>query len=624
MLTIFPSPPNLLAQMAALLLPLPHDPARARHLARTFCQATPRLQRWLLAVTIGAFLLAGRLSRRGAPTREIAVVAWVGWAAVHPWWVLRSLGLWLKATAALLVLGDSDTRAKVAGFASDGPKPASATSPLHATHASQATRPGLPVADYVIVGTGPAGATVARTLARAGHSVLMLEEGDAPLPAERDEAFATTLARRFRSAGTLATVGDAPMPVLQGRGVGGSSVVNSAIAWRAPEAILGLWHADPHIASALPLARWEQAYGEIEQIMPVTATPQHVWGPNNALMAQACQKLGMAGEPTPRYTVDCEGTGRCMEGCPKAHKQAMHLTLIPQAEAAGARVWSGARVVRAHIEQGRARGVWTHADGTSMFVSARRGVVLAASAVQSPILLRQSGVQHPCLGQRFQAHPGVSVAARFPQRIRNGLNATQGYDSTHLASHGVKLETLHLPEELLATRYPGVGAPWADKIAAALPHTALWAALVRAEAHGSVGGSAAMPMIHYTPTARDAQRLALGIRTLCGMFLAVGAEAVWPGVAGFAPEITNMDALRGLEDHIKANQLTMIASHLFGTAVMGGSAAESVCDPYGRVHGVPGLWVADSSLFPTNLGVNPQHTIMAVAQHVAWGMLEQT
>ncbi len=56
---------------------------------------------------------------------------------------------------------------------------------------------------------------------------------------------------------------------------------------------------------------------------------------------------------------------------------------------------------------------------------------------------------------------------------------------------------------------------------------------------------------------------------------------------------------------------------------MGGSAAASACDPHGRVHGVPGLWVADSSLFPTNFGANSQHTIMAVPQHAAWSMLEQ-
>ena len=67
----------------------------------------------------------------------------------------------------------------------------------------------------------------------------------------------------------------------------------------------------------------------------------------------------------------------------------------------------------------------------------------------------------------------------------------------------------------------------------------------------------------------------------------------------------------------------MIASHLFGTAFMGGDSADAVCDAWGKVHGIEGRYVADSALFPTNLGVNPQHTIMMLAQHIAWGLLER-
>ena len=56
-----------------------------------------------------------------------------------------------------------------------------------------------------------------------------------------------------------------------------------------------------------------------------------------------------------------------------------------------------------------------------------------------------------------------------------------------------------------------------------------------------------------------------------------------------------------------------ILSHLFGGCVMGSDPSRSVCDQNGRVHGYQRLYVADASAIPTNLGVNPQHTIMALA-----------
>jgi choline dehydrogenase-like flavoprotein len=64
-----------------------------------------------------------------------------------------------------------------------------------------------------------------------------------------------------------------------------------------------------------------------------------------------------------------------------------------------------------------------------------------------------------------------------------------------------------------------------------------------------------------------------------------------------------------------------ILSHLFGGAVMGTNKDVSVTDGSGRVHGYDGLVVCDASVMPSVLGVNPQHTIMALARCFAEDML---
>lgn len=61
----------------------------------------------------------------------------------------------------------------------------------------------------------------------------------------------------------------------------------------------------------------------------------------------------------------------------------------------------------------------------------------------------------------------------------------------------------------------------------------------------------------------------------------------------------------------------MAVTHMFGTARMGGDPATSVVRPDFRHHSVDGLWVADSSVFPSNTGVNPQTSIIVLAMRCA-------
>jgi choline dehydrogenase-like flavoprotein len=55
---------------------------------------------------------------------------------------------------------------------------------------------------------------------------------------------------------------------------------------------------------------------------------------------------------------------------------------------------------------------------------------------------------------------------------------------------------------------------------------------------------------------------------------------------------------------------------------MGGDPTRHVCDSYGRVYNTDGLYVADASLFPSPIGINPMETIMALATRNAERILE--
>jgi choline dehydrogenase-like flavoprotein len=611
-----------LSRLAAALVPVAIDPRGLQDRAQRFLDHLPQPLRAGLAMLLGCVVSGSGLVWRDPERQAAWLVRLVDGLLRSRWGLLHTAGLALKAMACLVVLGDLEARRALYARR----RVALPTLPAPAAVMRLCGRPRPPVgdidtADFVIVGTGPAGATVARTLARAGLEVILLEDGPPTPSTWAADSTLDVLTTRMRHAGLFTTGGTKPMTILQGRGVGGSSVVNSAIAWRAPDDILGAWHADTGLAQALPEARLARAYEEVEAALGIEATGEAVLGASSHLMAHAARAMGIDAGPTRRYTRGCEGLGRCLEGCPRGHKQGMNVSFVPDALAASARLHPHSLVERIDFEGTRAVGVTVGRGRRARKYRARRGVVVAASAIQTPVLLRGSGLPHPALGGRFQAHPGVSMAGIFDAPIRQRLGATQGLDSIHFRRDArIKLESLSLPDELIAARLPGVGA---DLVASLdeLPHTALWVGLVRARAHGRVDGGLGWPRVRLPLLPQDKQGLGLALKTLGEMFFAAGARVVLPGVAGFPERVTDPGALVGLERGVEPGQAALVASHLFGTAVMGSDPTSTVCDPQGRVHGAEGLYVADSSLFPTNLGVNPQHTIMAVAQHVAWGIL---
>jgi choline dehydrogenase-like flavoprotein len=88
--------------------------------------------------------------------------------------------------------------------------------------------------------------------------------------------------------------------------------------------------------------------------------------------------------------------------------------------------------------------------------------------------------------------------------------------------------------------------------------------------------------------------------------------------------MTRVDEARTLEEGpLDPRAYGFIATHLFGAARMGSDPHSSVVNLDFEVHGARGLYVVDSSVFPTNLGVNPQHSIMAVARLAASRIAER-
>jgi choline dehydrogenase-like flavoprotein len=257
----------------------------------------------------------------------------------------------------------------------------------------------------------------------------------------------------------------------------------------------------------------------------------------------------------------------------------------------------------------------TTAAGADFTVRAKHAVVLAASAIQTPVLLRQSGLTRGPVGDGLTAHPGVSVTGKWDEPIASWRGATQGHEVTGYRGEGLKLEALGFDVSLLASRVPGVGGSFAARLRE-LDRYAVWGAAVRAEAKGSVRPGPVGPIVRYSITPADARKVRRGVRVLGETMLAAGAREVYPGVPGFDAVVTDAARMARFEDEgsLVPSDYSMSMTHLFGTTRMGSDPKTSVVGPRFAHHDAAGLFVADSGVFPGNLGVNPQIPIMAMAR----------
>jgi choline dehydrogenase-like flavoprotein len=134
--------------------------------------------------------------------------------------------------------------------------------------------------------------------------------------------------------------------------------------------------------------------------------------------------------------------------------------------------------------------------------------------------------------------------------------------------------------------------------------------MVSDSSRGRLHKAAGHPIIRYDVNDADLARFRAGILRLGQLFEAAGAREVFlPLRGGVAPE------------RAQRRDLRLMAFHPLGTARADHRATHGVVDPNLQVHGARGVYVADGSVVPSALGVNPQLTIMALATRLAFHLL---
>jgi choline dehydrogenase-like flavoprotein len=650
-----PAEPERRANLAAAALALAADPSQLRQL---------RLVIRLFDSRVGCLLLTGRPTRlrdRAPGVREALLRSWA--ESSIP--LRRSAFQALKKLLVFLAYADpgldgTNPRLVSIGYAPDEPPVTAELTPVRS--GLVAFRPGgEPLrldADVAIVGSGATGGVVASELAGAGRSVVVLEAGpfvdEATMPANELDGFD----RLYLNHGLL-TSWDSSVTLLAGSTVGGGTTVNWMTSIRPPDEVREEWARDHGIDG------WDGVEGDADHDAiegDLGVTPAVTWGPKDAAILRGAEELGWRAAPIARNTAGCDDCGSCLFGCQRGAKRSGLRAHLADGVRAGARVVADAEVQRLILDGGRTVGVEAIVGGTAarraevegrpvgpwpgatpaprhLAVTARQ-VVLAAGALRTPAVLERSGLDHPALGRHLRIHPVPVVAIEVTEPVdpwRGPMQAARCDEFVRSTDdhRGYVIESAPGHPGLVALVLPWVSsADHAERMRRSRNTFGL-IAVTRDGGEGRVSLTrAGRVRIDYRLDEDGEATLRHALVSMIRLGRAAGGVetlvvATPPLVLRAAdPLDTFLDRVSRLA--VGANRGDVFSAHQMGTARAGTGARSHVCDPRGRVRRsgrgdavVAGLYVADGSLFPTALGVNPMVSIMAMARRVSRTVLAE-
>lgn len=467
--------------------------------------------------------------------------------------------------------------------------------------------------EAAVIGSGPAGSVTAHTLAQGGKDVVLLEEG-AYRSIQSCEPFSVReMTQKYRCGGLTAAIGKPNVVYVEGRCVGGGSEINSGLYHRTPPEILERWQKEFQVEHIAP-AHLHPHFRACEEIASVCKTP----GPTplaSRKLQEGAERLGWCSMEVPRLFRYDGAVNE--EGVPQGTRMSMTESLIPEALAAGCRLFPETRVLRLR----RSAGEWAIEGLQSGFpvkVCAKT-VFVCAGAIQTPALLRRSGITKN-IGDSLALHPTVKVVARFRERLN--------YSGLGVSVHQVKQFSPRISIGCSISSPPYLALAMLDhpehrsEVSQRWPHMAIYYAMITGDTVGRIRTLPGTddPLVRYQVSRLDLRDLARALRHMSELLFAAGARELYPSVSGM-PRLQSAGDLSQIPAELPAARTRLMTIHLFSSCPMGEDRTRCATDSFGRLREAPGLHVNDASLLCSAPGVNPQGTIMAVARRNALAYL---
>ncbi|MFL5908218.1 MAG: GMC family oxidoreductase N-terminal domain-containing protein [Solirubrobacterales bacterium] len=481
-------------------------------------------------------------------------------------------------------------------------------------------------ADVAIIGSGAAGSLLAHRLAKRGRQVVVLEGGKYVNPRDFSEDERRQFSLLYADGGMQMSK-DARFQVLQGKCVGGSTVVNNAVCYDIPERTLQRWNDPDGLDAGIDEKKFMKSFGDLRKWLPVVSQKgSRYLEKGGTKMAEGIEALGLDGVDgvVDANIKDCLGSGYCNIGCQYGKKLSALDNILPRAQREfgdAVRIFSECTAEWIEVRDSRATSVRCRlADGRRLRVMANT-VVVSAGVLASSLLLQRSGLGGRRAGTGLAFNVGAPLTADFDEELNSfdGLQITHGYrppDEEQLI-----LESWFNPVGTQALLMPGWFRDHYENMRR-YTHLSCIGVVVGSERNGRVrlGPFGSGMRLDYEPTEADLRLMIKGTKLAARIHFASGAKRVMP-MTFRSLSYTSLRQVDGLDEIVRDNtDIGLHTSHPQGGNAVSRDPAKGVVDERFRVHGTENVYVCDASVFPSSVTVNPQLTVMALADYAAPGI----
>jgi choline dehydrogenase-like flavoprotein len=490
-------------------------------------------------------------------------------------------------------------------------------------------------ADVVVVGSGAGGGVIAGELSGAGLDVVVLEAGghaeEADFPADELAAL-----RELYWRGGLNLTEDGNVAILAGATLGGGSTINWQNCVRPPDLVRSRWATD-HGLTGLEGADFDEHLDAVLDRISATSDCTDLNGVNQVL-ADAAERLGWSWGRAVRNTdptsYSPETAGHVGFGDRTGSKQGTLRTYLTDAAGAGARIICLAHVKRLILDHGRTAGVFAELrlpTGARPLTVRADTVVIAAGALETPAILLRSSVGGPAVGKHLRLHPVPMITGLYDHDLKAWWGPPQATivdeHRAAVSEHGYLVETAHLHPAISAAALPWASGRGHKLVMGRFARLGTFIAVTRDHGSGAVTiDERGEALVHYPltdPTDAEVRRHA--VRSLIELHVAAGASVILDTDRKLVMwrRGEDLDAfIQAAQDgRSGAGGRVLFSAHQMGSARMGTVGSTSVADPEGQLHDTPGVWIGDTSAFPTAVGSNPMLTCMALARRTAHAIL---
>lgn len=490
--------------------------------------------------------------------------------------------------------------------------------------------------DIIIVGSGVGGGTAADYLTRNNQNlkIAILESGPFISKEFFNQKEIDMTALYFNRGAVLSK--NLEIGVAAGKTLGGSSAVYTGVSFRPPVDVLENWRktygldflSDKYVKDSLD---------EIEEEINVHELPESWDNDNNKLFKKGAEALEIPVKRLKINTKDCQQQGFCNLGCTTGAKQGTLEVQIPKVLVSGVEVICNATVntveenfVNITVKEAPINTKPNQlASGDYRLKS--KVIILAAGVLNTPAILLRSAkklkLKNDNIGRYLTLHPVFNVNGVYKESIKNYRGFPKSWYTDHFSdSQGFYLETSFYFPGVTAKNNPGYGKLHSDLMR---DYHKMMSILIlvhdNAEHHNRISiDKKSNSVVNYKVSFKTRAALLKALREASRIFFAAGCEkAMIPGSAKVPltpldiPQLDNLITDKTLD----FSKTPLSSAHPQGGARMGSDPSKSVCDLNGKVYGTESIYVADASLFPTSVKVNPYETVMLLAKRVAENMI---